>query len=275
MTSIVTLITDWGSDGAYSGALKGLVLQATPSINFIDISHSIRPFDKLQAAFVLKNTYKFYPKGTVHIVGVGGKERVGQNTRIAFEKEGYYFLGANNGFWGLIFETPPVSFYELRLDSLLVFPELSCYANAISTIIKNGSVETVGKKLSSITINYAPLPTVSSNVITGQVSFIDTFGNAITNISRLDFNRIHNNRKFKIYITSQRHFVDKINDTYDQTDNLELLAIFSYTGYLEIAMANANVREMLNLQIGSVIRVVFEEQLDSLDVEETPLLGKL
>ena len=63
-SGIVTLITDFGLGGEYSGAMKGAVLSVNPLCQVIDITHQINPQHILQAAFVLKNTYPYYPAGT-------------------------------------------------------------------------------------------------------------------------------------------------------------------------------------------------------------------
>jgi S-adenosylmethionine hydrolase len=273
MTPIVTLTTDWGADGIYSGALKGLILQANPGVQIVDITHSIRPYDKLQGAFVLRSTYAYFPKGSIHILGVSGKDSGTQSDRILFEKNDHYFIGANNGMWGLMFDRLPINYRKLKTKPMLCFPEIESYAKTIKTILSDNSIEHTGTQANNLVVNYPPLPTFSSNVITGQVIFIDTYGNAITNISRDDFDRIYGGRYFRIYINSQRHFVDKINNAYCETEAHELLALFSFTGMLEIAMVNANVKEMLNIQISSPVRIVFEEYLNTPQDDNTPLLG--
>lgn len=274
MPTIITLTTDWGADGLYSAALKGLVLRANPGVNFVDISHTIKHFDKLQAALVLRNTYHFFPAGTIHIIGVVGKEKDLQSERVVFEKDGYFFIGANNGMWGLMFDELPRLHNIIPTAKSLNFPELEGYADAIHSIINSKNTGEVGVAAQDLLVQYAPLPSVTGNVITGQVMYIDTYGNAITNISRDDFDRVHKGRRFRIYINSQRHFVDKINKAYSETGNLELMAMFGFTGMLEIAMVYANVNQMLNLQVSNPIRIVFDDFLSTPKEDFSPVLGK-
>ena len=68
--AIITLTTDLGFRDYYVGSLKGAILSQSPEVSIVDISHEIEPFDILQASIVIRNSFKDFPAGTVHIVGV-------------------------------------------------------------------------------------------------------------------------------------------------------------------------------------------------------------
>ncbi|MDL1980931.1 MAG: SAM-dependent chlorinase/fluorinase, partial [Deltaproteobacteria bacterium] len=101
--SIITLLTDFGLNDEYVGTMKGVILSVNPSAIIIDITHNIDPHDIIQAAFTIKSSYKFFPKGTVHVVivdpGVGGSRAI-----IAIEMAGHIFLAPDNGILTLLFE---------------------------------------------------------------------------------------------------------------------------------------------------------------------------
>ena len=71
---IVTLTTDWGNDGFYAASVKGKLLSLMPDVQVVDISHNVKKFDVLDAYFKLKNSFHYFPKGSVHIVGVNSIE---------------------------------------------------------------------------------------------------------------------------------------------------------------------------------------------------------
>lgn len=77
--AIITLTTDFGEKDYYAGALKGAIYSELGSVNLIDITHSVSPFNTYQAAYLLRNSYKHFPKGTVHLIGVD-TERTLENT---------------------------------------------------------------------------------------------------------------------------------------------------------------------------------------------------
>ena len=67
---IITLTSDWGIKDHYLASVKGAILKQIPEARIIDISHHIPPHDLSQAAFIIKNCYRDFPPGTIHIIGV-------------------------------------------------------------------------------------------------------------------------------------------------------------------------------------------------------------
>ena len=76
---IITLTTDFGLSDPFVGIMKGVILGIAPSAQLVDISHDIRSYDVVEAAFLIESTYRYFPEGTVHIVvvdpGVGSARR--------------------------------------------------------------------------------------------------------------------------------------------------------------------------------------------------------
>ena len=95
-SGIVTLLTDFGLDDAYVGAMKGAILSVYAKAAVIDITHGVRPFAVLQGAFLLDSAWRSFPPGTVHVAvvdpGVGTDRRA-----IAFNAAEHYFVGPDNG----------------------------------------------------------------------------------------------------------------------------------------------------------------------------------
>ncbi|MDB4303479.1 SAM-dependent chlorinase/fluorinase, partial [Desulfosarcina sp.] len=71
---IITLTSDWGQKDAYAGAVKGAILSKMPEVTIVDISHQVPPYEIEQAAYILKNAYPNFPKGTIHIIGINTEE---------------------------------------------------------------------------------------------------------------------------------------------------------------------------------------------------------
>ena len=51
--SIITLLSDFGTDDAYVGIMKGVILGVNPAVTIVDITHAIAPQDLVQAAFTI------------------------------------------------------------------------------------------------------------------------------------------------------------------------------------------------------------------------------
>ncbi|MEO9558556.1 MAG: SAM-dependent chlorinase/fluorinase, partial [Nonlabens ulvanivorans] len=63
---IITLTTDFGLKDPYVGAVKGAIFNELLDINIVDISHLVTPFHIAEAAYIIKNAYYTFPKGTIH-----------------------------------------------------------------------------------------------------------------------------------------------------------------------------------------------------------------
>ena len=79
---IVTLTTDFGNKDYFVASVKGAILSQIKEVVIIDISNEIQPYNHSEAAYILKNTYKNFPEGTIHIIGVES-ELTPENRHIA------------------------------------------------------------------------------------------------------------------------------------------------------------------------------------------------
>ena len=93
---ILTLTSDFGSDGPYVAALKGIILGRAPGTTLVDVSHSISPQNILEGAFVLASILESFPPGTVHLAvidpGVGTERRL-----VAAKVAEQWFVLPDNG----------------------------------------------------------------------------------------------------------------------------------------------------------------------------------
>ena len=55
------------------------------------------------------------------------------------------------------------------------------------------------------------LPAIDESVINGSVVYIDSYKNAITNISRELFDQIGKGRPFEIFVQSNHNRIDRLN----------------------------------------------------------------
>ncbi|MFW6364787.1 MAG: SAM hydroxide adenosyltransferase, partial [Bacteroidota bacterium] len=99
---------------------------------------------------------------------------------------------------------------------------------------------------------------IDESVIIGRIVYIDSFSNAITNITKDLFYRVANNRKFQIFVQSNTHKINSISKTYNDKPEGELIALFNSLNLLEIAMNGGNAAELLALSTDSTVRVRFK-----------------
>ena len=258
--AVITLTTDWRGDDYYTGAVKGMILSHNPQARIIDITHKINPFNVAQAAFILRNSFIYYPKGSVHIIDVNAEATANHKHIAVFYKQ-HYFITADNGFFGLLMRDDEpekvVTIDTIQTDKCRTFPALHIFAPAAAAICAGKTMESLGSELKEINRQIPIRPTIGEAVISGSIIYIDSYQNAITNISSDLFARIGKGRKFEILVQSLQHKITHINQTYGETLEGELLAVFNSAGLLEIAINRGNAAELLNLGINSGVRVKF------------------
>src|SRR5262245_43284438 len=96
MPGLIALLTDFGTDDIYVGVMKGVMKSIAPDVDFVDITHAITPQSIQEGALALKNSYRYFPQGTIFLVvvdpGVGSTRRP-----IVVEAGDYYFVAPDNG----------------------------------------------------------------------------------------------------------------------------------------------------------------------------------
>ena len=261
--SIITLTTDWKANDFYVGAVKGAIISECPDVTIIDITHQIQTYNVAQAAFILRNSYNHYPKGTIHIIGVNS-ENSSKYPYVVIKADGHFFIGSANGIFGLMFDEKPEIIVQINNDDdLLTFPELSIFSKTACDLVKGKNILELGEKITELSQQIPIMPAVDDNIITGSIIYIDSYKNAITNISRDLFQKVGKKKKFDILIKSNSNKISKINKKYNETSIGELLAIFNSLNLLEIAINKGKICELLGLNINTTIRIKFYDNTDN------------
>ncbi len=262
--ALITLTTDWRKSDYYIGAIKGKILSHDASTVVVDINHLVAPYNMMQAAFILRNCYFYFPAGTVHIVGVN-PVLSRKSSLLILEKEGHYFLCSDTGFPGLIFPDQNVKVYRLNLTKTPVhsLESLDFFVDAAFKLIAGEAPADFAEETSKYILQLPLRPVIDNRLINGNVVYVDSYSNAITNISRETFSRVGDGMDFKIYVQSNHYVIDKISHSYQEVASGELLALFNSADLLEIAISNAPAAELLNLDVNSTIRVKFAHATQS------------
>ncbi|MFN8206659.1 MAG: SAM-dependent chlorinase/fluorinase [Bacteroidales bacterium] len=254
---IITLISDWSKQDYYLAMVKASILSKSQGIQIVDISHQVNPFNLSQAAFILQNCWKRFPSGTIHLICVT-TESTTERPVLCFEVSGQYFIMADNGISGILFEEPPVQVVRIdKWKSTSAFPVPDVFVPAAVHLAQGGAIRELGSLVNEWNRLSPIVPVVDDAVIMGSVVYIDSYRNAITNITREMFDKTGKGRPFEIFVQSNHYRITRINTGYSETTSGELLALFNSSGLLEIAICNGNASELLNLDTRSVVRVKF------------------
>ena len=254
----ITLTSDWGHKDHYLAAVKGRIKSRLPQADIIDISHEIKPFSLREASFVIRNCYPEFPQGTVHLMAVR-TESSPDNPHMAAMYDGQYFLCSDNGLFSLIFDFRPEKLVLLSNDTIKhpTFSTLDTLVEAAVHLAGGGSIDSLGRETDEWVQKTQFQPVVSGNVIKGVVVYVDNYENVITNISKALFDEVGKGRRFLIECRSEE--VGRIFSNYSEAGVGDIMALFSHTGFLEIAINHDHASSLLGLYVNDSIRVEFYE----------------
>jgi S-adenosylmethionine hydrolase len=249
---VITLTTEWKPDDIYYGIIKGKLSSMSPGTTIIENAGGIPSFNISHASFIIRNTFGNYPKGSVHIICVHSEARKGQEYLIVKSKE-HYFIGTDNGIFNLILNSEPDEAVKISTNG--VKDELEIFARAASEIIAGRSPSELGEKVTTINERMPLRATIDKDVIIGSIIFIDSYGNAISNITKEVFYRVFENKIYRILIQSNKNHTSHISEKYSDVAVGDMLARFNSLDLLEIAINGADVSELLGISVGSVVRI--------------------
>ncbi len=259
--SIITITSDWKNHDYYLACFKGTILKQCTDARIVDISHRITPFHSLEAAFIVSSSYRHFPEGAIHVIAVNSTHSI-DCKYVALYINKHYFIGADNGIFGLMFPDEEKNFRIVNLQNFrnhdnTTFPELA-FAHAAGCIADGKKIDTIGEPLQQYERNIPIHPTFDESFIYGSVIYIDSYNNVITNINRELFEKIGKNRPFHIYIKSLANCITTINQNYYEKASGELFALFNSLGLLEIGMRHGNAAQLLSLSQDTNIRIEFK-----------------
>ncbi|MGV8880309.1 MAG: SAM hydrolase/SAM-dependent halogenase family protein [Sphingobacteriaceae bacterium] len=257
--AIITLTTDLGDKDIYQAALKGSILKLLPQVNIVDITHAVAAFNVPQAAFILKNSFHYFPENTVHLIGI---DTVYNNDTkylaVAYKK--HFFVGADNGIFSLMFDETPLKIVEINILQdlkFLHFPLADIFVKAACHLAKGGTLDDIGLTVQRIEQKMNLQPVIENNLIKGSVIYIDSFQNVITNITKELFNKVQNGRRFTLYF-KRNESINHLSWHYSEVPEGEKLCLFGISDHLEIAINKGNASGLLGLNYGDIVRIEFQ-----------------
>ena len=258
--AIITLTSDWGTSDYYAAAVKGVILSQMPNATIVDITHDIAPFNIAQAGFTLRNCYRNFPEGTIHIIAVETIES-DVNPHVVVKSHGHYFISTDNGIFSHIFdnEYEEAVFIDVEQDTdFFTFSTRDRFAKVAVMIAKGEPLSNIGARRERINNGGTFCAIVKKNIIEGIVIHIDTYDNLITNITKELFDEVGQGRNFTIKVKGDLYTIEEISESYDDVDHLDPVALFGTHGYLEIALNHAKMASLWGIELRSTIQVVFE-----------------
>jgi len=252
---LVTLLTDFGTEDGYVGAMKGVLFRSVPQVSVVDISHEIKPYAIRQAAFALLNYYHYFPAGTVHVVVVDpgvGTARSG----LVVETRDYFFVGPDNGVFSFVYERENFKAYRIREELFgeqvsPTFHGRDVFAPAAAQLLNGKEPKAFTEPVEQLESFYVGFQQKDDNQLALQVIHIDHFGNLVLNFTRDDFRKL--NLPETVKIKFKNGFLYGIQRTFADAAEGQVLALWDSSGFLQIAQNRGNAARLLQMEIGDTV----------------------
>jgi S-adenosylmethionine hydrolase len=257
---LITLTTDFGLSDHFVGTMKGVILGIAPECTIVDISHDIAPFEILDGAFTIAQTYPYFPKGSIHVVvvdpGVGTARRP-----ILVEAAGQFFIGPDNGVFSMIYDgqsprVRAITNQKMFLPSVSrTFHGRDVFAPAAAHLASGAKPAQFGKTIA----DYAQLGLMkpqqtSRRVWGGTILKVDRFGNLITNLHIDHFPDLRA-KPFELSVGLRRIY--GLVSTFGECTPGEPCAIIGSSGYVEVVVNQASAAKALGCGAGAPVELTF------------------
>lgn len=246
---MITLTTDFGLEDPYVGIMKGVILNIDFDCRIVDITHGIPSQDILAGAFALKSSFRFFPRGTIHVAvvdpGVGSSRRP-----LLVQTEDYFFIGPDNGILSPALEREKdLRIYHLIQDRFFLKPTShtfhgrDIFAPVAGWLSKGTLPREFGPRIHDFLKLKLPLPKRTGQRVLGTILRIDKFGNLITNLTARDIPKPA--RGYALRIAG--HEIRQHVSSYAEAEPKEPFTIFGSSGYLEISVNRGSAASLLKV----------------------------
>jgi S-adenosylmethionine hydrolase len=279
MRRTIALLTDFGTTDTYVGVMRGVMLGIAPDAQFADLTHAVQPQNIKQAAFLLLNSYHFFPPETIFLVvvdpGVGSIRKP-----IAVRAGGYNFVAPDNGVLSYVlseigrYQTVQLENEQYRLAGTSnTFHGRDIFAPAVAHLASGVALERFGGVVKQPLLLPEPTLIINENRISGEVLHVDHFGTAVTSIGILNWSGLTKltltprfggrsaltfSADTSMAAVGDQH-VAEIKHAYAEVGQGEALALVGSSGYLELSINGGNFAERFGMKIGDPVELQVEQ----------------
>jgi len=266
----IALITDFGIEDPYVGIMKGIIADLSPGTHLIDVTNQIPPGDIQRGAFVLWQSARDFPEGTIFLCvvdpGVGTERKA-----VYLQTRNQIFIGPDNGLFSYLLYNSDSSCWELsnpnyqRTNSSATFHGRDIFAPAAAYAARSVSGDQFGDQLEKINTLSQPALTINESSIRGEILSRDHFGNLITSLGLFKY---HNDSlSFRSWINGVEIIISNTTQLQVQVKDHQLPFVRTFasivpglcaglvgsTGLLEVAANQSSAEALLGLEKGDPI----------------------
>ena len=253
---IVTLTTDFGLSDHFTGTMKGVILRIAPTAEIVDITHQVSAFEITEAAFVISEAYRYFPKKTVHLVvidpGVGTARRP-----IIAEAAGQLFVAPDNGVLSMIYAREKHKVRAVTSEKHFLKPVSrtfhgrDVFAPTAAHLAAGARPASFGRLIEDYCrLRFAEPARIGKRVWQGTILKTDHFGNLIPNLHIAEFPGLAD-RPFQLLCGQST--IDLLISCFAEGAPGEPLVVVGSSGYLEIVANQASAAKILGCTTGSPV----------------------
>jgi S-adenosyl-L-methionine hydrolase (adenosine-forming) len=253
---IVTLTTDFGLSDHFTGTMKGVILSICPTAEIVDITHQIGAFEIAEAAFVVSQAYRYFPKRTVHLVvidpGVGTARRP-----IVAEAGGHVFVAPDNGVLSMVYAREKHKVRAVTSDKHFLKPVSrtfhgrDIFAPTAAQLAKGARPAAFGRLIQDYCrLRFAEPTQIGKRVWQGTVLKVDHFGNLILNLYAAAFTGLET-KPFQLLCGQTT--ITHLTATFAEGAPGEPLLVVGSSGYLEVVVNQGSAAKILGCAAGSPV----------------------
>ncbi len=251
---IVTFTSDFGHQDWFVGVVHGTIHERAPEAHVVDLNHTIPAGDVVRAAFVLEAAAPDFPPGTVHLAvvdpGVGTARRA-----LAVRARGQQFVGPDNGLLEWALSAPDAVVHALteerwfRQPLSRTFHGRDVFAPVAAHLANGEPLASFGPRIADpVRLPSAPLVR-RDGVLEGRVTFVDHFGNALTNITAEAlagaFGADTPGGELEVHLFDRA--IAGLAHSYGDAPVGTIVAVIGSSGRLEIAQVGGNASDRLGV----------------------------
>lgn len=257
-STLITLTTDFGANDPFVGIMKGVILGTNPNANIVDLTHGIPAQNIMQAALVVRYSARYFPAGTIHVAivdpGVGSQRRP-----LLIQAKDSFYLGPDNGIFSLALKgITPARIVELSNETYFLRPTSATFhgRDIFAPVAGYLSLGIPPDSFGSAVPGFEQLgwqePVRDNGGIQGEIVYVDSFGNLITNIQKED---IKGMSPSSVVFSLGSITIRGIKPNYASGADQELIALFNSWDLLEISRCRGNAQAASGMQVGDKVLI--------------------
>lgn len=266
-SSLVVLLTDFGTQDPFVGMMKGVILSRAPKAAFLDLTHQVPPQDIRRGAFFLKAAAPYLPTGSLVVAvvdpGVGSARHIlyARSRRLSF-------LAPDNGLLSWL----PGPFLEVRRVTRApapggarpsragsgratessrmsgTFHGRDAFAPIAAALLQGSRVSGLGPRVASWVRLRAPRRERRGAGLRGELVAFDRFGNGWTSLES-------GGLPPGAVVRFRGRALGPVRHHYAEAASGRALAVAGSFGVVELAVRNGDFARRFRARIGDPVEI--------------------